>query len=571
MVFILSWLFAIFTVILAYLKTGNNIRNNSSVSIVIPAYNEEKDIGSIVSIVKKISYVDEIIVVDDGSYDKTVAKANEAGASVISHTSNQGKGSAIETGFKHSKGDIIAFIDGDLQNLSTEQVDAMVKPIMEGKTDITKTKFKRKNGRVTELTAKPLLNFFFPEIKLEQPLSGQFAGKRSALAKIRMEKDYGVDVGIILDADANGLKVEEVDIGEVKHDSSSLEDLHNMANEVVRTVVNRSMEYGRISLIDTIGTYIRSSLLGLSLITLGLFIIFFVYIPYQLGIVIFVVGIIISIYYMIKLATKTYKLFKKRGNRSFIKSFFIMHLPVLISGIVLILMVSTLITSINFSNGQISLELTSKRLIIFPESSSKPQLSLKGPYTINPALENESDIIRMPSDALSTLELNYNDTLRINNVYYNINETRPNEVNIIRLPNNVRSYLNLKEDEIVPDSRITRIFENTFVQRRINTTNSTKCSEYFVINSQLSEARYMDIYLDNRFISKEFGIFNNDTYSIYANGNYIKTIKGNSNLTDSYFAYWGDHIIELRIYNQTSSIKSFQTSGYGSFLSFELD
>ncbi|MDR1818861.1 MAG: glycosyltransferase, partial [Methanobrevibacter sp.] len=179
-----------FTVILAYLKTGNNIRNNSSVSIVIPAYNEEKDIGSIVSIVKKISYVDEIIVVDDGSYDKTVAKANEAGASVISHTSNQGKGSAIETGFKHSKGDIIAFIDGDLQNLSTEQVDAMVKPIMEGKTDITKTKFKRKNGRVTELTAKPLLNFFFPEIKLEQPLSGQFAGKRSALAKIRMEKDY---------------------------------------------------------------------------------------------------------------------------------------------------------------------------------------------------------------------------------------------------------------------------------------------------------------------------------------------------------------------------------------------
>ncbi|GAA5817977.1 MAG: dolichol-phosphate mannosyltransferase [Methanobrevibacter sp. CfCl-M3] len=571
MVFILSWLFAIFMVIIAYLKTGNSVRDNSSVSIVIPAYNEEKDIGSIVSIVKKISYVDEVIVVDDGSYDKTVAKANEAGASVISHTSNQGKGSAIETGLKHSKGVIVAFIDGDLQNLSTDQVDAMVKPIMEGKTDITKTKFKRKNGRVTELTAKPLLNFFFPEIKLEQPLSGQFAGKRSALTKIRMEKDYGVDVGIILDADANGLKVEEVDIGEVKHDSSSLEDLHNMANEVVRTVVNRSMEYGRISLIDTIGTYIRSALLGLSLITLGLFILFYVYIPDVIGIVIFVAGIIISIYYMIKLITKTYKLFKKRGNRNFIKSFAIMHLPVLISGIVLILMVSTFITAINFSNGQISLELTSKRLTIFPGSSSNPQLSLKGPYKIESALENESDIIKMPSDALSTLELNYNDTLRINNIYYNINETRPNDVNTIRLPNNVRTYLNLKEDDVVQDSRITRIFENTFVQRKINTTNSTNCFEYFVIKSQLSEAKYMDIYLDNRFISKEFGIFNNDTYSIYANGNYIKTINGNSNITDNYFAYWGDHIIELRIYNQTSSIKSFQTSGYGSFLSFELD
>lgn len=316
MVFDLSWLFLIFLILLAYVKNG--VDKTSSVSIVIPAYNEEKSIGNVVSIVRKISYVTEVIVVDDGSYDKTAIKANEAGATVISHTSNQGKGSAIGTGLKHSKGDIIAFIDGDIQNLNPEQVDAMVKPIMEGKTDITKTKFKREHGRVTELTAKPLLNFFFPEINLEQPLSGQFAGKRSALTKISLEKDYGVDVGIILDADANGLKVYEVDIGEIEHDSSSLEDLHNMANEVVRTVVNRSMEYGRIAIMDTIGTYIRSSVLGLSLITLGLFITFFVdYMDSSVGVAISIAGVIVSFYYVMKLITKTYILFKKKGNRNF--------------------------------------------------------------------------------------------------------------------------------------------------------------------------------------------------------------------------------------------------------------
>ncbi|MDR2829616.1 MAG: glycosyltransferase [Methanobrevibacter sp.] len=565
----MSWLFVIFLILLTYVK--NSVYKTSSVSIVIPAYNEEKNIGNIISMVKEISYVNEIIVVDDGSYDKTAIKANEAGAMVISHINNQGKGSAIETGLKHSKGDIIAFIDGDIQNLNSKQMDAMVKPIMEGKTDITKTKFKREHGRVTELTAKPLLNFFFPEINLEQPLSGQFAGKRSALTKIRLEKDYGVDVGIILDADANGLKVDEVDIGEIKHNSSSLEDLHNMANEVVRTVVNRSMEYGRISLMDTIGTYIRSSLLGLSLITLGLFIIFFVgYIPPVIGIVISIAGVIVSFYYVMKLITKTYRMFKKKGNRNFLKSFVIMHFPVLISGIILLLMASTFITAINFSNGQLSFELTSRTLKIFPEASSSNQITIRGPYKVGPALENESNIIRMSTEVLSTLELNYNDTIRINNIYYTLNETIPNERDTIRLPNNVRGYLNLKEGEVISDGKITKTFENTFVQRKLNDTSLKNCFEYFVINSQPSEARYMDIYLDNRFISNEFGVFSNDTYSVYVNGDYVKTIAGSSNIMDNYFAYWGDHIIELRIYNQTSSIKNFQTSGYGPFLSFEL-
>jgi len=140
-----------------------------SVSVVIPAYNEEKTIANVVKVANELPYVSEVIVVDDGSYDKTVEEAGFAGADIISHASNQGKGSAIKTGFKHSKGDIIAFIDGDIENLSLDKLDMIIRPILDGKTDITKTKFMRESGRVTELTAKPLLKFFFPEINFKQP------------------------------------------------------------------------------------------------------------------------------------------------------------------------------------------------------------------------------------------------------------------------------------------------------------------------------------------------------------------------------------------------------------------
>jgi glycosyltransferase involved in cell wall biosynthesis len=580
----MSWLILIILVLLAYIKPNKNKNNNSissNISIVIPAYNEENSIKNVVSIVKKISYVSEVIVVDDGSYDKTISRAKEAGATVISHTTNLGKGSAIETGFKHSKGDIIVFIDGDLQNLCKEQIDAMVKPVLEGKTDITKTKFKREHGRVTELTAKPLLNFFFPEIKLSQPLSGQFAGKRSALNKIRFEKDYGVDVGIILDADANGIKILEVDIGEVEHESSSLPDLQDMANEVTRTIVNRSMEYGRISLMDTVGTYIRSSVLGLSLITLGLFIIFFVAsIPHELGVVIAIIGLVISIYYIIKLIKKVYHLFRKKGNKNFFRSFVMMHFPILISSLILILMVSTFIGAMRYSDGLLSCELTSGNLKInIFSNSNTTELTLKGPYKVDSALENESNIIRMPSDALSTLELQYNDSININNVYYNLNETRSDEKNTIRLPNSVRENLGLNIGEIVPDSRISKIFENKLVQRNIprlnnspelNNTNSIKANEYFIIKSQASEAKSIDIYFDNQLLSNEFGVFGNAIYSLYLNGYYINSFNG-SNLNNNYITYSGNHIIELKVTNQNiSSIKNFINSNDGSFLSFTI-
>ena len=154
------------------------------VSVIIPAYNEENTVAIVVDVIKKVSCVDEIIVVDDGSSDNTAQEAMKAGAIVISHEINKGKGEALYTGYKNAECDIIAFIDADIHNLTTNKVESMIKPILTGKAEITKTKFARESGRVTELTAKPLLNFFFPEISFEQPLSGQFAARKEILKKI---------------------------------------------------------------------------------------------------------------------------------------------------------------------------------------------------------------------------------------------------------------------------------------------------------------------------------------------------------------------------------------------------
>ena len=555
---------------------SSNKRKKRSVSVVIPAYNEERTVANVVSVVKELSYVDEVIVVDDGSLDKTVEEAKKSGANIISHSTNRGKGSAINTGFKHSKGDIVAFIDADIHNLDSNKVDSIIKPILEGKTDITKTKFVRESGRVTELTAKPLLKFFFPEITFEQPLSGQFAGKRSVLSKIKFEKDYGVDVGIVLDADAHGLQIEEVDIGEIKHEMSPLTGLNEMANEVVRTIVTRAMEYGRVTLMDSIGNYIRMATLGLSLIILGLFTLFFVQgIPLEIGIATGVIGLGVSVYYLFKLIIMSIKIFRNGPKGNLLKSFLKMHFSVIISAFVLVLMISTFLTAANFNDGKVSIEPISRTLVIFPGSPDQA-IYVRGPYTVDSALENEINIIRMPEDALNTLELKYGDNLLINDQYYTINKTRYGEGNVLRLPEDVRKSLGIQVGDIISDGRIKSIFEGIRVEHSINSTNlssiNASTNEYFIINSRTVSAYVFEIYLDNKLIDNVTCAVKNDSaYSISANGLNLKSIAMEDiKINSSYFAYYKDHIIEIKVVDDSSAAKYFLPNRFGPFLSFNL-
>ncbi|MCL2157212.1 MAG: glycosyltransferase [Methanobrevibacter sp.] len=556
--------------------SSSNSKEEQSVSVVIPAYNEERTVSNVVNVVKELSYVDEVIVVDDGSIDNTVEEAKNSGATVISHTKNQGKGSAINTGFRHSKGDIVAFIDADIYNFDYDKIDSIIRPILEGKTDITKTKFIRESGRVTELTAKPLLKFFFPEITFDQPLSGQFAGKRSVLSKIKFEKDYGVDVGIVLDADAHGIQIEEVDIGEIKHEMSPLMGLNEMANEVVRTIINKSIEYGRVTMMDSMGNYIRMATLGLSLIILGLFTLFFVQgIPLEIGIAIGIIGLIIAIYHLFKLIIKSINIFRNKPKANLLKPFFKMHFSVIISAFVLILMISTFLSAANFSDGKISIEPTSRTLVIFPDSPEQP-IYVRGPYKVDSALENEVNIIRIPEDALKTLELSYGDKLIINGQYYTVNKTRDWETNVLRLPEDVRKSFSVQVGDTISDGRIRGIFEGIEVDHPINSTNLSNIAstnEYFIINSRLTSGYVFEIYLDNKLIDNlTCAVKNGSEYSISANGYNIKSIlMEDIRVNNSYFTYYGDHIIEIKVVDKVSSSKYLFPNSLGSFLSFNFN
>ena len=557
--------------LLASIKSTTD--SKKSVSVVIPAYNEEATVAQVVSVARTLDYVDEVIVVDDGSSDRTVEEAEGAGATVISHITNEGKGSAIKTGFKNSHGDIVAFIDADISNFTSSKIDKIIRPILEDKTDITKTKFARESGRVTELTAKPLLSFFFPELNYEQPLSGQFAGKRSALNKIKFEKDYGVDVGIVLDADVHGISILEVDIGDISHDMSPLADLNKMANEVVRTIIDRAVDYGRVTMMDTLGNYIRMAIMGLSLIILGLFMIFFVpFIPLIASVFVAFVGVVLTILYIVKIIRRSIPILRKSNTRTSLQSFVKMHFPVIVSGLILILMLSTFLSAATFNDGKISVELTSRNFVYAPSDVNQQTISVRGPYTIDSAIENETDILRIPHDALSTLEMSENDTMIIDGRQYYVNSTREGDsADTFRLPSKARQSLGLDEREVIPNSRIAEIFQKSVVKHNIQFNNLSDELEGFVefsISPRSKNATFFNLTLENESILSSVGNLKyNSSYSILYDGNlmcafdYDDVKNGSMNFT--YGGKEGKIVFENR---NSTSIRNYVSSDKDAFV-----
>lgn len=108
--------------------------NLNHITAIVPAYNEESTIGSVV--IGASEFVDKVIVVDDGSTDHTSEIAEKAGAEVIKHSSNMGKGAALKTGFNAiKKTDIIVTVDGDGQHNSWE-IPLLLEPIEKGAADV---------------------------------------------------------------------------------------------------------------------------------------------------------------------------------------------------------------------------------------------------------------------------------------------------------------------------------------------------------------------------------------------------------------------------------------------------
>lgn len=589
---ILPFIVIILASLLFFNKSTTKV--NKSVSIVIPAFNEEKSIGHVLETVKKVKEITQIIVVDDGSTDNTSSIVSKfSDIILLKHEKNKGKGSAMKTGLKKVTNDIVLFLDADLSEINQYQVESIIKPILDGNADITKTKFKREAGRVTELTAKPLLQFFFPELNFDQPLSGQFAAIKSFLDKIDLEHDYGVDIGIVLDADAQGMRIEEVDIGNMVHEMSTLQELNIMANEVVRTIVDRAISYGRLTLVDDLGNAIRMEIMGLSLVTFGIFGLFFIkYMGTLISALVILLGLFISLFYIFKIIRMSIRMYKqtKIPTLQIFKSFMRMHFPVVISVIIILAIVVSLLGSVNISSNEISIEPASKNLVISTVSQPRSSVDVRGPYTVESALENEQHLIRLSNSALNTLQAHYGDYIYIGDESYQLEQTVNNENDLIRIPENARKVLDVTTETVVRDSDLRGLFENMYLKRnihndelanieadgnqtKIDIINKSMVNVVSQISNQALPAKVMSVYINDTRVAQVTGAFDNGTYLLSINNVTMNSFNLNSSSDGLLYNYTYDgYNVEVVLENNdanSTNLFADESSNYR-FLNIDL-
>ncbi|GGV53952.1 glucosyl-3-phosphoglycerate synthase [Streptomyces longisporoflavus] len=232
--------------------------SGASVSVVLPALDEEETVGEIVAeirreLIGKAPLVDELVVVDSGSRDRTAEVARAAGARVVHRDeilpripAVPGKGEVLWRSLLVTGGDIVAFVDADLRDFSADFVTGIVGPLLtEPDVDFVKAMYDRplagtadQGGRVTELMARPLLNLHWPQLAgFVQPLGGEYAARRSLLERLPFPVGYGVELGLLVDAlHTVGLDaLAQVDVGVRKHRHQDGQALGRMAAAIYRT------------------------------------------------------------------------------------------------------------------------------------------------------------------------------------------------------------------------------------------------------------------------------------------------------------------------------------------------
>jgi len=246
-------------------------RGGHRISVVLPARNEEATVGVLVRDlvdrwVDAVPLVDELLVVDSNSTDRTAEVARAAGAQVAAagdvlpcHGDRPGKGEALWKSLAATTGDLVVFMDSDLLGDVSHYVPGLVTPLLtDPRVDYVKGCYTRPltvdgvhrpagGGRVTELTARPLLNALWPELAgFVQPLGGEYAGRRSVLEQVPFVSSYGVEVGLLIDLlQVCGLQgLAQVDLGTRTHSHQTDEALGKMAGQIVNTLLARA-ERGR--------------------------------------------------------------------------------------------------------------------------------------------------------------------------------------------------------------------------------------------------------------------------------------------------------------------------------------
>ncbi|MFI8963982.1 glucosyl-3-phosphoglycerate synthase [Streptomyces sp. NPDC053493] len=234
-------------------------KRGTTVSVVLPALNEEATVGAIVDVIRRelmtdaVPLVDELVVVDSGSTDRTAEVAAAAGARVVARDAIlpripavPGKGEVLWRSLMVTGGDVVCFVDADLRDFSADFVSGIVGPLLtDPGVDLVKAMYDRplgdapgQGGRVTELVARPLLNLHWPQLAgFVQPLGGEYAARRSLLERLPFPVGYGVELGLLVDAlHTVGLDaLAQVDVGVRKHRHQDGQALGRMAAAIYRT------------------------------------------------------------------------------------------------------------------------------------------------------------------------------------------------------------------------------------------------------------------------------------------------------------------------------------------------
>lgn len=236
------------------------------VSVVLPALDEESTVGPIVAAVVPLTVgpdplVDELVVVDSGSTDRTVERAAAAGARVV-HRADvlpglaplPGKGEVLWRSLAATDGDLVCFLDSDLVDFDAGFVPALLGPLLTAPGVALVKGFYRRplrmeatssdtgGGRVTELVARPLLAALRPELSgIVQPLGGEYAATRELLESVPFATGYGVEIGLLLDTQrTRGLDaLAQVNLGVRKHRNRSLLQLGVMSRQIVAAALTR--------------------------------------------------------------------------------------------------------------------------------------------------------------------------------------------------------------------------------------------------------------------------------------------------------------------------------------------
>jgi glucosyl-3-phosphoglycerate synthase len=251
-------------------------RKNYRISLCLPTLNEEKTIAKEIVIIKselvtRFPLIDEIVVIDSGSTDRTRETACEYGACFYSAADilpelkhYKGKGENLWKALYVTQGDIIVYLDADIKNIHHRFAYGLLGPLlMKDSVKYSKAFYDRPiaigkskmratgGGRVTELVIRPLFSLFFPELtQIIQPLSGEYAGFRELLEQIPFPIGYGVETSMIMDIYSKwGLQVMgQVDLDRRVHRNQDTKALGRMSFAIMKTFINRKVQLGLIQL-----------------------------------------------------------------------------------------------------------------------------------------------------------------------------------------------------------------------------------------------------------------------------------------------------------------------------------